>query len=81
MAILAASQVAALRFMANEPLRVDPFSSVRNIEEVAAMLDGLARMGLCRRTLRGLNRVYAITPAGLEALAAAERTETRLSAA
>ena len=81
MMILAASQVAALRFMANEPLRVDPFSSVRNVEEVAAMLDDLAKMGLCCRTLRGLNRIYAITPAGLQALAEAERAEGKLSAA
>ena len=81
MTILAAAQVAALRFMAREPLRVDPFSSVTNVEEVAAMLDDLAKMGLCRRTLRGLSRVYAITPAGLEALAEAERAQTKLSAA
>jgi predicted transcriptional regulator len=81
MMILAAPQVAALRFMANEPLRVDPFSSVTNVEEVAAMLDDLAKIGLCRRTLQGLNRIYAITPAGLEALAEAERTQTKLSAA
>jgi hypothetical protein len=81
MVILAACQVAALEFMANEPLRVDPFSSVRNVEEVAAMLDGLAKIGLCRRTLRGLSRVYAITPAGLEALAEAEHAQTKLSAA
>jgi hypothetical protein len=81
MVILAASQVAALKFMAGEPLRVDPFSSVRNVAEVAAMLDGLAKIGLCRRTLQGLNRVYAITPAGLEALAEAERAQGKLSAA
>ena len=81
MLILAASQVGALRFMESEPLRVDPFSSVKNVEEVAAMLDHLAKMGLCRRTLQGLNRVYSITPAGLEALAEAERTQTKLSAA
>lgn len=81
MVILAAPQVAALKFMAGEPLRVDPFSSVRNVAEVAAMLDGLAKIGLCRRTLQGLNRVYAITPAGLEALAEAERAQGKLSAA
>ena len=81
MVILTASQVAALRFMANEPLRVDPFSSVRNVEGVAVMLDDLAKIGLCRRTLQGLNRVYAITPAGLEALAEAEHAQTKLSAA
>jgi len=79
--ILAAPQVAALRFMANEPLRVDPFSSVTNVEEVAAMLDDLAKIGLCRGNLQGLNRIYAISPAGLEALAEAERTQTKLSAA
>jgi hypothetical protein len=81
MVILAASQLAALRFMANEPLRVDPFSSVRNVEEVAAMLDDLAKMGLCRRTLRGLNRIYTITPAGREALDEAELPHGKLSAA
>jgi hypothetical protein len=81
MTILAATQIAALRFMAKEPLRVDPFSSVRNVEEVAAMLDDLAKMGLCRRTLQGLNRIYAITPAGLAALAEADRSTGKLSAA
>ena len=81
MMILAAAQTAALRFMAREPLRVDPFSSVTNVEEVAAMLDDLAKRGLCHRSLRGLNRIYAITPAGLEALAEAERAQGKLSAA
>jgi|GEM_PF-6195639 len=81
MVILATFQVAALRFMANEPLRVDPFSSVTNVEEVAAMLDDLAKMGLCHRTLRGLNRIYTITPIGLEALAEAARAQGQLSAA
>ncbi len=83
MSTLAPYQVAALRFMANEPLRVHPFSSVGNAEEVAAMLDRLANMGLCRRTLEGLNRVYSITPAGFETLAKAvgERAESKRSAA
>jgi hypothetical protein len=35
------------------------------------MLDGLARMGLCRRTLEGLNRVYSISPEGAEVVKAA----------
>ncbi len=63
---LSDTEMAALRFMVGEPLRIDPFSQVPNVEEVAAMLDRLARMGLCRRTLEGLNRVYSITPEGAE---------------
>ncbi len=63
---LSDTEMAALRFMVGEPLRIDPFSQVPNVEEVAAMLDRLARMGLCRRTLEGLNRVYSITPVGAE---------------
>ena len=63
---LSDTEMAALRFMVGEPLRIDPFSQVPNVEEVAAMLDRLARMGLCRRTLEGLNRVYSIPPVGAE---------------
>jgi hypothetical protein len=68
---LSDTEMAALRFMLGEPLRIDPFSRVPNVEEVAAMLDGLARKGLCRRTLEGLNRVYSITPEGAEVVKAA----------
>jgi hypothetical protein len=53
---LSDTEMAALRFMLAEPLRIDPFSRVPNVEEV---VDGLARMGLCCRTLEGLNRVYS----------------------
>jgi hypothetical protein len=63
---LSDTEMAALRFMIREPIRIDPFSRVPNVEEVAAMLDRLARMGLCRRTLEGLNREYSITPEGAE---------------
>ena len=69
MPILAHYEAAALRFMREKPLRVDPFHPVKDVERVAAMLDHLSRLGLCRRTLEGLNRVYSITPDGLEALA------------
>jgi hypothetical protein len=65
------TEMAALRFMVQEPLRIDPFSRLPNVEEVAAMLDRLARMGLCRRTLEGLNRVHSITPEGAEIVKAA----------
>ncbi len=65
---LSKHEVAALRFMMKSPLRVDPFSPVTNVDAVVAMLDTLAKMGLCRRTLEGLSRVYAITPEGVEAL-------------
>ncbi len=68
---LSDTEMAALKFMVGEPLRIDPFSRVPNVKEVAAMLDGLARMGLCRRTLEGLNRVYSITPEGAEVVKAA----------
>jgi hypothetical protein len=81
MVILAPCQVAALRFMAAEPLEIHAFSSIGNVEEVAAMLDGLAKQRLCRRSLRGLSRIYEITPAGLEKLAEAEPQERKLSAA
>ena len=54
--------------MRQKPLRVDPFHPVKDVERVAAMLDHLSRLGLCRRTLEGLNRVYSITSDGLEAL-------------
>jgi hypothetical protein len=63
---LSDTEMAALRFMLAEPLRIDPFSQVPDVEEVAAMLDGLARMGPCCRTLEGLNRVYSITSEGAE---------------
>ncbi len=63
---LSDTEIAALRFMLAELLRIDPFSRVPDVEEVAAMLDGLARMGLCCRTLEGLNRVYSITSEGAE---------------
>jgi predicted transcriptional regulator len=65
---LSKHEVAALRFMKKSPLRVDPFSPVTNVEAVVTMLDALAKMGLCRRTLDGLSRVYSITPEGEEAL-------------
>jgi predicted transcriptional regulator len=65
---LSTHEVAALRFMKKNPIRVDPFSPVANVEAVVEMLDALAKMGLCRRTLQGLSRVYSITPEGLEAL-------------
>jgi hypothetical protein len=65
---LAHYEAAALRFMSEKPLRVDPFHPVKDVERVAAMLDHLSRIGLCRRTLEGLNRVYSITPDGLQAL-------------
>jgi hypothetical protein len=68
---LSDTEMAALRFMVGEPLRIDPFSRVPNVEEVAAMLDGLARMGLCRRSLKGLKRVYSITQEGAEVVKAA----------
>jgi hypothetical protein len=68
---LSDTEMAALRFMIGEPLRIDPFSRVPNVEEVAVMLDDLAKMGLCRRTLEGLNRVYSITPEGAEIVKAA----------
>lgn len=71
MPILADCEAAALRFMKQKPLRVDPFAPVADVERVAAMLDQLSRMGLCRRTLDGLNRVYSITPDGLQALSQA----------
>ena len=71
MSELSDTEMAALRFMLGEPLRIDPFSRVPNVGEVAAMLDGLDRMGLCRRTLEGLNRVYSITPEGAEVVKAA----------
>ena len=71
MPILTNYEAAALRFMKEKPLRVDPFARVDNVERVAAMLDRLSKMGLCRRTLEGLNRVYSITPDGLEALSQA----------
>jgi hypothetical protein len=64
-------EMAALRFMLGEPLRIDPFSRVSNVEEVAAMLDGLARMDLLPSHLEGLNRVYSITPQGAEVVKAA----------
>jgi hypothetical protein len=76
MPILADCEAAALRFMKQKPLRVDPFAPVEDVERVAAMLDQLSRMGLCRRTLDGLNRVYSITPDGLQVLSqAGERSE------
>ena len=81
MLILAPSQVAALRYMATEPLEIDAFSSVPNVEEVAAMLDELAKIGLCRRSLRGLRRLYEITPQGLQLLNELEPSEPKLSAA
>jgi hypothetical protein len=59
-------EMAALRFMLEEPLRIDPFSRVPKMDEVAAMLDGLARMSFCCRTLEGLCRVYSINPQGAE---------------
>jgi hypothetical protein len=65
---LAHYEAAALRFMSEKPLRVDPFHPVKDVERVASMLDHLSRIGLCRRTLEGLNRVYSITPDGLQAL-------------
>jgi len=68
---LSDTEMAALRFMLGEPLRIDPFSRVPNVEEVAAMLDGLARKGLCRRTLEGLTLVYSITPEGADVVKAA----------
>jgi predicted transcriptional regulator len=71
MPILANYETAALRFMKEKPMRVDPFARVNNVERVAAMLDRLSKMGLCRRTLEGINRVYSITPDGLEALSQA----------
>jgi hypothetical protein len=58
--------------MKEKPLRVDPFAPIENVERVATMLDRLAKMGLCRRTLEGLNRVYSITPDGLAAICANE---------
>jgi predicted transcriptional regulator len=72
---LAPSQIAALRFMSTEPLRIDAFSPVVNVEGVAAMLDELARTGLCHRTLDGLNRVYSITPDGVEVLSRTRASE------
>jgi predicted transcriptional regulator len=66
---LSDTELAALRFMAEKPLRIHALSAVPNVEEVAAMLDRLAGMGLCRRTLEGLNRVYSITPQGAEIVA------------
>jgi len=81
MMILARYQIAALRFMAAGPLEIHAFSSIGNVEEVAAMLDGLAKQRLCRRSLRGLSRIYEITPAGLAKLAEAEPQERKLSAA
>ena len=74
---LSDTEMAALRFMVGEPLRIDPFSRVPNVGEVAAMLDGLDRMGLCRRTLEGLNRVYSITPEGAEVVKAASVAPAR----
>ena len=71
MPILASYEAAALRFMKEKPLRVDPFAPIENVERVAAMLDRLAKQGLCRRTLEGLNRVYSITADGLAAIATA----------
>jgi hypothetical protein len=71
MPILANYEAAALRFMKEKPLRVDPFARVDNVEAVAAMLDRLSKMGFCRRTLEGLYRVYSITPDGLAALSQA----------
>ena len=68
---LSDTEMAALRFMLGEPLRIHPFSRVPNVNDVAAMLDGLARKGLCRRTLEGLNRVYSSTPEGAEVVKAA----------
>jgi hypothetical protein len=68
---LSDTEMAALKFMLAEPLQIDPFSRVPNVEEVATMLDRLARMGLCRRTLEGLNRVYSITLEGAEVVKAA----------
>jgi hypothetical protein len=65
---LAPAQIAALKFMSTEPLRIDAFSPVVNVERVGAMLDQLAGMGLCRRTLDRLSRVYSITPDGAEML-------------
>ena len=65
---LSKQEIAALKFMLEKPLRVDAFSSVPNREAVASMLDALARLELCQRSLEGLSRVYSITPKGEEAL-------------
>ena len=66
---LSETEMAALRFMAEKPLRIDPFSRVPNLDEIATMLDELARIGVCQRTLEGINRVYSITPEGEKVLA------------
>jgi predicted transcriptional regulator len=63
---LSGIEMAALRFMIQEPLRITPFFGLPKMEEVASMLDGLAKKGLCTRTLEGLSRVYAITQEGVE---------------
>ena len=68
MSHLTPAQVAALKFMSAEPLRIGAFSAVENAVGVAAILDELARMDLCQRTLDRLNRVYSITPDGAEML-------------
>ena len=62
------AEVAALRFMVEKPLRINPFSVPPNVEKVAAMLDRLAGMDLCHRTLVGLSRGYSITPKGAEVI-------------
>jgi hypothetical protein len=65
---LTEAEMAALRFMMDKPLSINPFSLVPNVEGVADMLDELARRGLCQRTLEGINRVYSITRKGVEAV-------------
>jgi hypothetical protein len=73
---LSDTEIAALKFMAEKPLQIDPFSAPPNIEEVAAMLDGLARRGLCRRALQGITRVYSITPEGKAAVSQSKPSES-----
>lgn len=65
---LSEPELTALRLMMEKPIRIHALSDVQGREEAAAVLDGLARKGLCRRTLEGLSRVYSITELGQEAL-------------
>ena len=76
MSDLSDTQLAALKFMVEKPLRIDPFSRVPNVGEIAAMLDDLVRKGLCQRTLEGLSRVYSITPEGTEIVSKTKSVES-----
>ena len=64
MSELSETEMTALRLMLTQPIHIDALSDVPNREHIASVLDGLAQKGLCRRTLKGLRRVYSITADG-----------------